>query len=50
MIAFLVLVVLVVGLSLAGVVREARLDRPREIPRSRHVDQQSLPPAARRSA
>lgn len=49
MIAFLLLLGLLVVLGVVGLVRELRLDRPAEIPRSRFVDPDLLPPARGRS-
>ncbi|MDZ5622985.1 hypothetical protein [Nocardioides bizhenqiangii] len=45
MTVFLVLLGLLVVLAVAGTVREARLDRPREVPRSRFVPADFRPPA-----
>ena len=45
MIAFLLLLGALVALALAGTVREALHDRPREVPRSRFVPHDFRPPA-----
>lgn len=47
MITLAILAALVL-LGVAGTVREVLLDRPAEIPRSRLVDPDSLPPSVRR--
>jgi len=47
MIGLLVLLALAI-VGVAGTVRELRRDRPAEIPRSRFVDPDLLPPGARR--
>ena len=48
MIGLLVLLLALAIVGVAGTVRELRHDRPVEIPRSRFVDPDLLPPGARR--
>jgi len=48
MIGLLVLLVSLAVVGVAGTVRELRRDRPAEIPRSRSVDPDLLPPGAGR--